>query len=127
MPCSGEPFFAGRHIVLCGAGGLLEHTPNPLFVFLNVIFGKRAPVDEEFSILSERGGLFLDRLVHSRLCEARLVGLVVAIAAVADDVDDDVFLVLCTVICGELAYKVDGFDVVAVDVEDGGIDGFGDI
>ena len=120
-------FFSECHFFCCCHGGLPEHAPNPLFVFLNVIPGKCATVDEEFGVLSKRGWLFLGRLVHSGLGEAPLVSLVMSIATVADNVDDNVFLVFGTVICGELAYKVEGFHVVPIDVEDGCTDGFDDI
>lgn len=40
-----------------------------------------------------------------------------AVATVADDVDDEILLPLDAVVGGELADKVDDLDVVAVDVE----------
>jgi hypothetical protein len=68
-----------------------------------------------------------DSLVHPWLGEARLVGLVVPVAPVADDINDDILLVLRTVISRELTNKRDGLCVVTVDVEDRCVDGFGNI
>lgn len=50
-----------------------------------------------------------------------------AVLSVADQVDDDIMLELGTPIGGELADKVDGLDVVGIDVEYGRVNGLGDI
>lgn len=50
-----------------------------------------------------------------------------AVLAVADEVNDDVVLELGAPVSGKLADKVDSLDIIGVDVEDGGIDGLGDI
>jgi hypothetical protein len=64
----------------------------------------------------------LDRLVHQRLREHRLVGLVVAVAPVAEHVDDDRLLELLPELGGDLGDMHDGFGIVAVHVEDGRLD-----
>jgi hypothetical protein len=65
------------------------------------------------------GRMVLDGRVHERLGEARLVALIVAVAAVAEHVDHDILVELLP----ELERELDGGDrsdgVVAVDVEDG--------
>ena len=122
-----EPFFARGHIVLGSTSGFLEHAPHPLLVFLDVLFGERAPGNEEFGVLGQWRGLLLDRFVHAGLSEAGLVGFVVAITTITDNVDDDVALVFCAVVGGKLAHEVDGLYVVAVDVENGCIDSFGKV
>ena len=60
-------------------------------------------------------------LVHQRLGEARLVALVVAVAAVADEVDDDVALERLAVLGGQPHHVDAGLRVVAVHVEDGDV------
>ena len=63
-----------------------------------------------------------DRLVHQRLGVARLVALVVAVAAEADQVDDHVALEPLPVLGGQ-PHRVDaGLRVVAVHVEDGDVE-----
>ena len=71
-----------------------------------------------------RGVCVYDEFVHPRLGEHRLV---VSILTVTDDVNNDVFLPLGTVISSNFVDKVGGFYVVAVDMEYGSVDGFGDI
>src|SRR5690606_41884517 len=71
--------------------------------------------------------MLADRLVHQRLREARFVALVMAEAAIAPHVDDDVALELLAVFDGQLAGKGDGFRIVAVDVEDRRLDALRDV
>ncbi len=59
-----------------------------------------------------------DALVHQGLREGRLVGLVVAEAAVAEHVDDDGLLELLPELGGDLRRIDDRFRVVAIAVED---------
>ena len=68
-----------------------------------------------------------DLLVHQRLGEARLVAFVMAEAAVAPHVDDDVALELLAELDGELAGEGDRLRVVAIDVHDRRLDGLGDV
>ena len=68
-----------------------------------------------------------DRAVHQRLGEGRLVALVVAVAPVAKQVDDDVLLEFLTVFDGDAGRRSDRFRVVAVDVQDRRLDPLGDI
>src|SRR5207253_2505746 len=62
-----------------------------------------------------------------RLGETRLVALVVAEAAVAPHVDDDVAVEALAELDRELAGPGDGLGVVAVDVEDRCLDALGDV
>jgi hypothetical protein len=68
-----------------------------------------------------------DLFVEERLGEGGLVGLVVAVLAVAVHVDDDVALELDAELEGEAGEVADGLGVVAVHVEDRGLDHLGDI
>ena len=63
--------------------------------------------------------MLLDLAVQDRLRVAGVVAFVVAVAAIADHVDDDVLLELLAVIEGDLHDADGGFGIVAVDVEDG--------
>ncbi len=72
-------------------------------------------------------GVLADPLVHQRLGEARLVTLVVAEAAVAPHVDDDVALELLAVLDRQLAGEGHGLGIITVDVQDRRLDALGDI
>ena len=68
-----------------------------------------------------------DLRVHQRLGEARLVALVVAEAAVAPHVDDDVAVELLAIFDRQLAGEGHRLRIVAVDVEDRRLDDLGDV
>jgi hypothetical protein len=68
-----------------------------------------------------------DRLVHQRLGERRLVAFVVAVAAIAEHVDDDGLLEFLPELGRDLGGEDDGFRIVAVDVENRRLDHLGDI
>ena len=63
-----------------------------------------------------------DLLVHHRLGERRLVAFVMAVAAIAEHVDDDRLVELLPVLDRDLGREHHGFRIVAVDVEDRRID-----
>ena len=69
----------------------------------------------------------LDLLVHDRLGERRLVALVVAVAAVAEHVDDDVLAERLAEIERQLGDVDDCLGILAVDVEDRHLDHLGDV
>src|SRR3546814_7069814 len=62
--------------------------------------------------------MLADRLVHQRLGERRLVALIVAEAAIAPHVDDDIALEMLEEIDRKLAGESHRLRIVAVDVED---------
>ena len=66
--------------------------------------------------------MLADRLVHDRLRRGRLVRLVVAVAAVADEVDDDVLAELHPVVEREARDEDDGLGIVGIHVEDRRLD-----
>ena len=71
--------------------------------------------------------MLADRRIHQRLGEARLVALVVAEAAVAPHVDDDVAAEGLAELGRQLAAEGHRFRIVAVDVEDRRLDRLGDV
>ena len=71
--------------------------------------------------------MLADRLVHDGLRRGRLVRLVVAVPAVADEVDDDVLAELHPVVERETRDEDDGLGVVGIHVEDRGLDHLGDV
>src|SRR5437588_7801109 len=71
--------------------------------------------------------VLLDRRIHQRLREARLVALVVAEAAIAPHVDYDVPSEGLAELGGELAAPGDRFGIVAVDVQDRRLNALGDV
>ena len=74
-----------------------------------------------------RGALRADLPVHGRLREGRLVALVVAVAAVADEIEHHVGLELAPIGRRQLGRVDHRLDLVAVHVEDRRLHGFGDI
>ncbi len=73
------------------------------------------------------GGLQLtDLFVHQWLSGRRLIGLVMPVSAVTNQVDDDVSLECLAKIAGDLHDMVHGFRLVRVDVEDRRMDHLGD-
>ena len=68
-----------------------------------------------------------DRLVHQRLGERRLVAFVMAVAAIAEHVDDDRLLKFLPEFGRDLGGEHDRFRIVAVDVENRRLDHFGDV
>src|SRR5699024_8014581 len=62
--------------------------------------------------------LLVDDLVHARLRHRRVVSLVVAATAVADEVDHDVLLELLAEVHGQTRHPDAGLGAVTVDVED---------
>lgn len=59
--------------------------------------------------------------------EGWLVGFVVVVFVVVDEIDNDVLFEFSMLVGSELVDEVDRFDVIGVDVEDRGVDSFGDI
>lgn len=96
-------------------------------MLLNILLGEGTTTDQKLGVPGQGSRLLLNGLVHPRLGETRLIGFVVTVSTVADDIDDDILFELGTVVGSKLAYKVHSLDVVTIDMEDGGIDGLGDI
>ena len=106
----------GLHLVVeVAAGGL------------GLFLGQVAAADEVLGVGGAHALLGVDDVVHRRLGHRRVVGLVVAALAVADEVDDDVLAVAVAVLDGQLADPHDGLRVVAVDVEDRAAVGLGQV
>lgn len=60
----------------------------------DIVLRESTSSNQKLRLLSQGGGLLLDGSIHHWLRETRLVSFVVAVATVADNVDDNVFLVL---------------------------------
>ena len=63
--------------------------------------------------------MVFDLFVEQRLGDGGVVDFAVAVAAVADEVDDDIGAEAVAVFGGEAGDADDGVDIFAVDVEDG--------
>ena len=117
---------AGLRGVRLGEGPL-EAVLEVAVRLLVLLLGDVATSDERLGVELADRALRLDEVVHERLRHRGVVALVVAAAAVADEVDDDVALELLAVAERELGDPHDGLGVVAVHVEDRGLDGLRDI
>src|SRR4051794_29326936 len=71
--------------------------------------------------------MLLDRRIHQRLREARLVAFVVPEATIAPHVYDDVAIEPLAELGRHLAGPGDRFGIVAIDVEDRRLDALGDV
>ncbi|KAI6773510.1 hypothetical protein HG531_000359 [Fusarium graminearum] len=127
VPGGGGPLLGGRCVILGLGEALLEHTPDPLLVLLDIGLGERTLLDKLVDVDVNLRLLGVDALVHERLCERRLIRLVVTVLSVTVEIDDNIVLELGAPIGSELADKVDGLDIVGVNVEDGGVDSLGNI
>lgn len=127
VPCGGGPLLGSWSVVLGLGKGLLEHTPNPLLVLINVLLGEGAVLKELVGIDVDLWLVGLDALVHQWLGEGWLISLVMAVLSVADQVDNDIRAELSAPIGSKLANEVDSLDIIGVDVEDWSINGLGDI
>ena len=107
--------------------GLLEALAELLQRPLGVLERQVAPVDQGLGVELAHRAAVLDPLVHQRLGERRLVGLVVAVAPVAPHVDDDVLLERLAELEGQPGHADARLGVVAVHVEDGRLDHLGHV
>lgn len=110
-------------------GGLPGLGEGPFELLLVVAQGLLGLLDRDVAAADEGLGVQLagralgvDEVVHQRLRERRVVGLVVAAPPVADQVDDDVLEERLAVFVGQPADPHDRLGVVAVHVEDRRLD-----
>jgi hypothetical protein len=89
---------------------------------LGLLDGDVAAADQRLGVELAHRALALDQAVHQRLGHRRVVALVVAAAAVADHVDDDVLAERLAVVEGQPGDAHARLGVVAVDVEDRRLD-----
>ena len=94
---------------------------------LGLLHGDVAAGDQRLGVDLPGGALGLHQVVHERLGERRVVGLVVPPLAVAHHVDDDVLLERLPVGEGQPGDPHHGLGVVPVDVEDRRLDHPGDV
>ena len=97
---------------------LAESSSRRAFESRSTSSGLRRPPRQLLGVDLADRGVLLDLRRHLRLRVGGLVGLVVAVAAVADQVDDDVALELLAVGHREPRRGDAGLDVVGVDVDD---------
>ena len=109
------------------AAGLGEAEVDAFANAVDIFLRDDLLADQTIGVDRGDAGVRLDLAVHDRLGVAGIVGLIVAVAAVADHVDDDIFLKPLAELVGEAGDVDAGFRIVPVDVEDGRIDAAGDI
>lgn len=127
VPGGGEPLLASGLVVLAAVEAVVQHAPDPLLVLIDVLLGEGTLLDQLVDVLVKLALLLSNALVHQRLGERGLVGLVVTLLTVADDVDDNVTLELGTPVGSNLADVVDSLNVIGVHVEDRSVNGLGNV
>ncbi len=95
--------------------------------FLGLGEGEVTAVHERLGVQLADAAMRADQRVHPRLGERRLVALVVAVLAVADHVHDDVLVETLAELEREPHDTHTRLGVVAVHVEDRGLDHLGDV
>ncbi len=105
----------------------VEPAPEVAECRLRLLLRDVGPLDELLGVERARRSVLLDQLVHLRLGEARLVGLVVPVAPVAHEIHDDVLAELLAELEREPDDSHRGLGVVAVHVEDRRLDHLRDV
>ena len=105
--------FSELNLVEDGLHLVVEVTCN----CFSVLVGQVTAANQVFGVLGAGGFAVVDDVVHLRLSHRRVVGFVVATAAVAHEVDEDVLAEATAVLGRQATNPHDSLGVVAVDVE----------
>ena len=84
VPGAGQPLLGGGSVVLGAREGLLEHAPDPLSVFINILLGETTILQKLVDVNIDLWLVCLNTLVHQWLSERWLISLVMAVLAVAN-------------------------------------------
>ena len=118
----------GRRCRLAGLlQGLLQLLLEVVERLLGLVEGELTPLDQRLGEQLPHRAPLVDLGVHERLRVAGVVALVVPVAAVADEVDDDVLVERLAVGVGEPGHPHARLGVVAVHVEDRRLDDLGHV
>ena len=126
-PFAVEPVGAVRAIGFASRELLLEEVAELGLHLIDLGLGEQPFLDEAVRVDLDHARMLGDPLIHQRLGEGRLVGLVMAVAAVAEHVDDHRLAEALAELGGDLGDVNHGFRIVAVHVEDRRIDHLGDV
>lgn len=96
-------------------------------MFLDVFLGECSLTEEFINVNLQSGFLGFNHVVHPRLSETWLIGFIVTLFSITDDIDDDIGLELLSPVCSELMNKGNSFGIITVDMEYGTIISFADI
>ena len=126
LPLALELLRVGAELRLVLCVGLLEDRLELLAIVaqrvLGLLDGDVAAADQRLGVDLADRALLVDQVVHQRLRQARVIGLVVAATAVADQVDHDVLVERLPELVGQPRDVHHGLGVVAVHVEDRRLD-----
>ena len=118
-------------LLRCGLAGLVQRGLHPGVEVLQRLLGlvecEVAPADQRLDVALADAAEPVDLPVHERLGVARIVALVVAVAAVAHHVDHHVLVEPLPIGEGQSGDPDAGLGVVAVDVDDRGLHRLGDV
>ena len=84
---------------------------------LDLALGHQTVFDQTFSVKLQGGLLLADARVHRRIGEHGLVALVMTKAAIAEDVDNNIFVELLAEFCRHFCGMNHGFGIIAVHME----------
>ena len=97
------------------------------FHILNFALRDQPVLDQPFRIQRQRGFLTFDFIVHDRVGEHRLIAFVMSKPAVAEHVNDHIFLEFLPEFCSDFCRMHHRFWIIAVDVEYGRFDHQGNV
>jgi hypothetical protein len=111
---------AAVHVVVALGDRQFRIEPGPVFLgdLHRLLAGDLAELQELFQIALVHARSPLDHAIERRLRERRLISLVVAAAAEAVHVDDDVALELAAEIHGQIDHLRHGFRILPIHMED---------
>ena len=89
---------------------------------LNFALGDQPVLDQPFGIQRKRGFLAFDFIVHDRVGEHRLIAFVMPKPAVAEYINDHIFVEFLAKFGGHFGRMNHGFGIITVDVEYGRFD-----
>ena len=107
--------------------GLLQTALEVVQDFLGLFHSQLAAVHQAFRVELSHGATLLDFLIHERLSKGRVVDLLVAVPAVADEVDHDVLAELSAVLVSQASNPHARLRIVAVHVKDRSLHHLGDV
>ncbi len=97
------------------------------FHILDLTLRDQTVFHQTFGIQLQRGLMAFDVLIHQRVGEHRFIALIVAKAAVAEDIQNNVFVELLAEFCCNAGRMHNRFRIITVHVEDRRFDHQGDV
>ncbi len=126
-PFAFEPVCLVRAIGFGGLEFVVKVVLEFLIQFLDAFFGQKTFLDQLLGVDVLGGRVFADHVIHLGLGEGRFVAFIVAKAAIAEHVDDNVLFEFLTEFGRDACGVNHGFWVVTIDMDDRRLNDLGNI